>query len=311
VLSLVLCSDGVWDNWAYEDVAAFVMDQSCVSVAASTVNGCGRINKAFMQRNDIFAKQNFGSHADNATCVMLYLSDNASFPSTMHPTAKMTTTTSVRSRNNSNSQNNTPSKSEMGSANGNGSGNGSRKEKSKSGKKANEVSPENSNTNDHTANASSSNRTAETAASISTKDSPSKDSPSKDSSDNSGEHKRSNNDSNSSLRADMVPDPTPPTDVSNNNSPQAVSRVNSNALGGVAEHGTQDSIAVAIAELAVRAASTKEKDSGRVPPLGNVTPATPVTPVTPVEVTHIVSPRLSAAGALVMSPGKPSNKEST
>jgi hypothetical protein len=111
VVSIALCSDGVWDNWLYEDVTNFVLDPACVSVAINSASGCSRINNAFMQRNDVFAKQNFGSHADNATCVLLYISDNSSFPSSMNPTARMII--SASSKGNSNSQNSSPNKGDQ------------------------------------------------------------------------------------------------------------------------------------------------------------------------------------------------------
>ena len=37
MICLVLATDGVWDNWTYEDVTRFVMDASCVdAVSAGT-----------------------------------------------------------------------------------------------------------------------------------------------------------------------------------------------------------------------------------------------------------------------------------
>lgn len=80
LLCMVLCSDGVWDNWLYEDVKSFVMDVSCVKVVGSNPKGCSKVLKAFMQRNDHFGKSNFGSHADNATGVLMYISNSPSMP---------------------------------------------------------------------------------------------------------------------------------------------------------------------------------------------------------------------------------------
>ena len=80
MLCLVLCSDGVWDNWLYEDVKSFVMDVSCLKVVGSNAKGCNKVLKAFMQRNDHFGRSNFGSHADNATGILMYLSNSLAMP---------------------------------------------------------------------------------------------------------------------------------------------------------------------------------------------------------------------------------------
>jgi serine/threonine protein phosphatase PrpC len=80
MLSVVICSDGVWDNWTYEDVTKFVMDPSCMNAVASGSDGGRRVTASFMQRNGIYAKRNFGSQADNATGIVIYLSPADSFP---------------------------------------------------------------------------------------------------------------------------------------------------------------------------------------------------------------------------------------
>jgi hypothetical protein len=74
VVCLVVATDGVWDNWTYEDVTKFVLDPSCINALDKTDVGASRIAKAFMTRNRIYAKHNFGElHADNATVVLVYL----------------------------------------------------------------------------------------------------------------------------------------------------------------------------------------------------------------------------------------------
>ena len=74
VVCIVLATDGVWDNWSYEDVTKFVMDASCLKAVGSGDDGAERIAKAFMQRNTIYARRNFGAQADNATGILAYLS---------------------------------------------------------------------------------------------------------------------------------------------------------------------------------------------------------------------------------------------
>lgn len=79
LLCIVLATDGVWDNWLYEDVTKFVIDSSCLGAVCSGVDGCHRVAESFMQRNSIYAKRNFGNQADNATSVVVYLSDHEQF----------------------------------------------------------------------------------------------------------------------------------------------------------------------------------------------------------------------------------------
>lgn len=75
MLCLVMASDGVWDNWLYEDVNKFVMDPSCLKAVNGSCDGANRVGKSFMARNTLFSKRNFGSQADNATGIVLYMSE--------------------------------------------------------------------------------------------------------------------------------------------------------------------------------------------------------------------------------------------
>ena len=79
LMCLVLSSDGVWDNWVYPDVTKFVMDQSCVKAVYGAADGANRVAKSFMSRNMLFSKRNFGTQADNATGIVLYISSSSSF----------------------------------------------------------------------------------------------------------------------------------------------------------------------------------------------------------------------------------------
>jgi hypothetical protein len=102
-IAVVVASDGIWDNWTYEDVTKFVMDESCLKAvlpdlsvvepsaisslsptakdtteappAGSPVSlrGIQRVANSFIKRNGVFARKNFGNDADNATGVVIYL----------------------------------------------------------------------------------------------------------------------------------------------------------------------------------------------------------------------------------------------
>jgi serine/threonine protein phosphatase PrpC len=72
-ICIVLCTDGVWDNWIYDHVGKFVMDKSCLKAVMNNSDGAQRVAKSFMFRNKTFAKKNFGISADNATGTIMYL----------------------------------------------------------------------------------------------------------------------------------------------------------------------------------------------------------------------------------------------
>ena len=75
-ICVVLCSDGVWDNWVYDHVQKFVMDKSCLkAIEKDRVIGAQRVCKSFMLRNQFFARKNFGSDTDNATGIVMYISE--------------------------------------------------------------------------------------------------------------------------------------------------------------------------------------------------------------------------------------------
>lgn len=72
---VTMCSDGVWDNWLPEHVTKFMMDASCLGAIKTDVEkGAQRVAKSFMKRNEMFAQKNFRGNADNAMCVVVYVS---------------------------------------------------------------------------------------------------------------------------------------------------------------------------------------------------------------------------------------------
>lgn len=80
ILCLVVATDGVWDNWLYEDLARFVTDSGCLRAAATSNDGAQRVTTSLMHRNAIYSKRNFGSQADNATGIVMYISQDKDFP---------------------------------------------------------------------------------------------------------------------------------------------------------------------------------------------------------------------------------------
>lgn len=75
-LCVTLCTDGVWDNWLYDHVGMFVFDKTCLdAIAKDTERGAERITNSFMLRNQTLAKKNFGWNSDNATGIIMYITD--------------------------------------------------------------------------------------------------------------------------------------------------------------------------------------------------------------------------------------------
>ena len=73
ILSIVLASDGVWDNWLNEKVSEFVMYDNCLN-ALNKPDGPQRIAEAFIERTNIYGKTNFGNSSDNAVAIVIYIS---------------------------------------------------------------------------------------------------------------------------------------------------------------------------------------------------------------------------------------------
>ena len=73
---VVLCSDGVWDNWIFDHVQKFMMDKSCLSaLEKDKERGAQRVCKSFMLRNQAFANKNFGRNSDNASGIVMYITE--------------------------------------------------------------------------------------------------------------------------------------------------------------------------------------------------------------------------------------------
>ena len=74
-LCVVLCTDGVWDNWIPDHVNKFVMDPSCLkAIVDKPEDGAERVARSFLTRNDIFSTKNFGGSKDDSSCVIMYIS---------------------------------------------------------------------------------------------------------------------------------------------------------------------------------------------------------------------------------------------
>ena len=80
-LCIVLATDGVWDNWKFEDVKDCVMNDICLKDLTESSNGAQHATESFMEINNSYGEKNFGKNADNATCILIYISDEDNFKS--------------------------------------------------------------------------------------------------------------------------------------------------------------------------------------------------------------------------------------
>jgi len=69
---IVIGSDGIWDNWKFDQVSGFFMDPVRIESASRASNALEQVEE-FMQLNFQVGERNFGSEADNATCIACYV----------------------------------------------------------------------------------------------------------------------------------------------------------------------------------------------------------------------------------------------
>lgn len=64
--AFVLATDGLWDNWTFEDVSKFIMDESCL-------NSVQIVTDSLMKQNLVYARQNFPKQGDNVTIIVIFV----------------------------------------------------------------------------------------------------------------------------------------------------------------------------------------------------------------------------------------------
>ena len=70
---LLVCTDGVWDNWKFADIVAATATKEYTALSAEDANG-QRATDKLLQNNVKRAHANFGSQSDNQTAVLCHLS---------------------------------------------------------------------------------------------------------------------------------------------------------------------------------------------------------------------------------------------
>lgn len=71
-IALVLASDGLWDNWKYQDLSTFLTAPERIE-RSKEKSGTQHIVRELMSKNKEYAHANFGQQADNMTVIVCYI----------------------------------------------------------------------------------------------------------------------------------------------------------------------------------------------------------------------------------------------
>ncbi len=75
-ICVVLASDGLWDNFKYHEVQLFVMDNSCLkAIVDKPIDGAQLVVNSLMKRNATRGAKNFKESRDNATTIVMYITE--------------------------------------------------------------------------------------------------------------------------------------------------------------------------------------------------------------------------------------------
>lgn len=75
-ICVVLASDGLWDNFKYNDIQLFVMDNSCLkAIVDKPIDGAQLVVNSLMKRNKDRGVKNFKESRDNATTIVMYITE--------------------------------------------------------------------------------------------------------------------------------------------------------------------------------------------------------------------------------------------
>jgi serine/threonine protein phosphatase PrpC len=75
-ICVVLASDGLWDNFKYKDFQLFVMDNSCLkAIVDKPIDGAQLVVNSLMKRNKDRGVKNFKESRDNATTIVMYITE--------------------------------------------------------------------------------------------------------------------------------------------------------------------------------------------------------------------------------------------
>jgi serine/threonine protein phosphatase PrpC len=73
IACIIIATDGIWDNWQYSQICNFVMDPSRIEAIKDNDDGVYHVANSLIERNDEYARSNFGNGRDNATLTVVYI----------------------------------------------------------------------------------------------------------------------------------------------------------------------------------------------------------------------------------------------
>ena len=76
IFSLLIASDGVWDNWTYETISKFILNEDYLNRINNGEDISKEVCNSLIAKNDELGRKHFGTSRDNATAILVYLKKN-------------------------------------------------------------------------------------------------------------------------------------------------------------------------------------------------------------------------------------------
>jgi serine/threonine protein phosphatase PrpC len=76
IISILLASDGVWDNWTYETISNFILNEDYLNRINNGEDISEEVCNSLISKNDELGRKHFGTSRDNATAIVVYLKKN-------------------------------------------------------------------------------------------------------------------------------------------------------------------------------------------------------------------------------------------
>jgi serine/threonine protein phosphatase PrpC len=76
IISLLIASDGVWDNWTYEDISKFILNEDYLNRINNNEDISQEVCNSLIAKNDELGRKHFGTSRDNATAILAYFKKN-------------------------------------------------------------------------------------------------------------------------------------------------------------------------------------------------------------------------------------------
>lgn len=76
IFSLLIASDGVWDNWTYETISKFILNEDHLNRINNGEDISQEVCNSLIAKNNELGRKHFGISRDNATAILVYLKKN-------------------------------------------------------------------------------------------------------------------------------------------------------------------------------------------------------------------------------------------